>query len=326
LEAARVTVSAGQEQAGIDFPLLLVPTARVRGVVAGAGADADTRGTVLLIPEEAGGARRVANHRTRIDADSSFTLEMVPPGRYLVVATAGAQANRLYAVQSVVVSGENVDGLALTLAPGSTIGGVVRFEGASGPMAAELSQLGIGLGPVDPFLFGGSGTTRKEADGTFRVSGIPPGQHVLRVGAPKGWTVRSVMLEGRDISEEILDVKAAQTISGVEVVLSDRGAQVTGGVTGEGEVTGSTVVIFPADSTRWLPQSRRIRTSQVDREGRYTLDGLAAGDYLIAAIEDVEQGEWLDPAFLETISAGATRISLTEGARETKGLKLTTIQ
>jgi hypothetical protein len=247
---------------------------------------------------------------------------MVPPGNYLAVAMAGAPASRQYAIQNLVVSGDDIDGLALTLAPGATIAGVIRFEGAAVPMAAEMARIGIGVRPLDPLSFGGSGTTLKESDGTFRVSGVPPGRHVLRVGPPKGWTVTSVMLEGRDISEEILEVKVAQAITGVEVILSDRGAQIAGAVKADGDVSGSTVIIFPADSERWVPQSHRIRTAQVDREGRYALEGLPAGDYLIAAVEDVEQGEWFDPEFLQAISSGAARIALDEGARQTKDLKL----
>lgn len=49
---------------------------------------------------------------------------------------------------------------------------------------------------------------------------------------------------------------------------------------------------------------------------------LPPGDYLLSAIEDVEQDEWLDPAFLQAISGSATRISLNERGRETKDLRL----
>jgi len=194
-------------------------------------------------------------------------------------------------------------------------------------MAAEMANIGIGLEPIEALFFGGGGTgsTRKEADGTFRAAGVPPGRQVLRISPPKGWTVRSATLDGRDITEEILDVKAGQTITGIEVLLSDRGAQIGGAVKADGDAVGSTVVIFPADSDQWVPQSRRIRVAQVDREGRYSIDGLPAGDYLIAAIEDVEQGEWFDPAFLQTMSGSATRIALNEGGRETKDLKLTPV-
>lgn len=324
-EAARVTVGAGQEQTGIDFSLILVPTARVRGVISGMSPEAPGRTMVMLIQEELSGARRAPNFRAPVGADSTFTIDMVPPGRYLAVATAGPPADRLYAMQSVTVSGTDVD-VALTLAPGGTVSGTVRFEGAPAT-DAERANFGVRLEPLDAIFFGpGGGTNRTEAVGAFRASGVPPGRQILRVSPPKGWTFKSATLEGRDISEETLDVKAGQAITGIEVVLSDRGAQIGGTVKADGDVVGSSVVIFPSESNQWLPQSRRIRIAQVDREGRYALDALPAGDYLISAIEDVEPGEWFDPAFLQAISGGATRISLNEGARETKDLKLTTIQ
>jgi hypothetical protein len=326
-EAANVTVGAAQEQSGIDFSLLMVPTARVTGVIVGLSETA-RRSTVTLVPEDTIVARpRAMSQRGRIASDSTFTIDMVPPGRYLAVAAAGAQGDMRYAVQSVTVSGQDIDGLALTLALGATVGGSIRFEGTSATTAAQMANLGISLEPIDSVFFGGmSGpSTRKEPDGTFRTTSVPPGRHALRISPPKGWTVKSATLEGRDITEEILDVKAGQTIAGIEVVLSDRGAQVGGSIKADDDAVGSTVVIFPADSDQWLPQSRRIRATQVDREGRYAIDGLAAGDYLIAAIEDVEPGEWFDPAFLQAISSSAARIALNEGARETRDLRLTAI-
>jgi hypothetical protein len=327
-EAANVVVGAAQEQSGIDFALIMVPTARVRGVVVGLSEATDRRSTVMLMPEDAIVARpRAMSHRGRIAPDSTFTIDMVPPGRYLAVAAAGAAGEMRYAVQSVTVSGQDIDGLALTLAPGATVSGMIRFEGATATMAAEMAKIGVGLEPIDSTFFGGVAgpSTRKEADGTFRSASVPPGPHVLRISPPSGWTVRSATLEGRDITEEILDVKAGQTIAGIEVVLSDRGGQVSGAIKADADAVGSTVVIFPADSDQWLPQSRRIRVAQVDRNGRYVIDGLPAGDYLISAIEDVEPGEWFDPAFLQAISGSATRIALNEGARETKDLRLTAI-
>ncbi len=37
------------------------------------------------------------------------------------------------------------------------------------------------------------------------------------------------------------------------------------------------------------------------------------GDYLVAALEYVRTEEWADPAFLENLRAGATRVRVDEG-------------
>jgi hypothetical protein len=326
VEAGRVAVGAGQEQAGIDFSLRLVPTARVRGVVTSPGAGAAVRARVMLIPDDPGGALRAPGYRAGTEADQTFTIESVPPGRYVATVNAGGGRDvaPLFARQSITVSGTDIEGLVLTLTPGATVSGVVRFEGLGAP-ADSTRTAGVSLMAFDQ-SFSGAGNASVNADGSFRLANIPPGRHALRVRTPKGWAVKSVTLDGRDVVDEIFDVKGTQAISGVEIVLSDRAAGISGVVKAAGDPGGTTVIVFPADSARWVPQSRSIVTTQVDGEGRYIVEGLTAGDYLIAAIEDVEQGEWFDPAFLQAIAGNAERISLNEGSRETKDLRLTTIQ
>jgi len=321
-EAGRVVVVAGQEQAGIDFALLLVPTARVRGMVTAPGSGAGEGVIVMLMPDEAGGALRAPPYRARPGPDLAFTIEAVPPGRYVAVAsTRGVRdIEPLFARQNITVSGTDIEGLVLTLTPGATITGTVRFEGSGAPVESSRN-VNVGLMTFDQSITG-TGNTSVNSDGTLHMRNIPPGRHALRVGTPKGWTVKAATLDGRDVADEIFDVKGGQTITGLEIVLSDRAAQVAGIVKADGDATGTTVILFPADSARWVPQSRSILTAQVDREGRYTIEGLPPGDYLISAIEDAEPGEWFDPAFLQAISGGAARIALNEGSRETKDLKL----
>jgi hypothetical protein len=48
---------------------------------------------------------------------------------------------------------------------------------------------------------------------------------------------------------------------------------------------------------------------------------LPAGDYLVVATDDVEQGEWFDPAFLERIRSAAVKVSLGEAEQRTQDLK-----
>jgi hypothetical protein len=278
----------------------------------------------MLMPDEAGDGLRAPTNTTRTAADMTFTLDAVPPGRYLAVARAGGRgpdASPLMATQRVAVSGADIDGLVLTLTPGGTVSGSVSFDGAGKPDSVEIR---IEMTPLDQ-AFGGIAVGRAGADGRFTVTGVSPGRHVLRVPSPpRGWTVKSAMFEGRDLSEEIVEVKGGQTISGVEVLLTDHSAAIAGAVLDEMKKpsAGSTVILFPADTSRWGPQSRRIRTAQTDQDGRYNVEGVPDGDYLIAAVEDAEQGEWYDPAFLDSIAPAAVRVEVTDGARATQDLRL----
>ena len=49
---------------------------------------------------------------------------------------------------------------------------------------------------------------------------------------------------------------------------------------------------------------------------------LPPGDYFIVAVDDVEQGEWFDPAFLEKVRPDATRVSVSEGEKKKQDLRI----
>jgi hypothetical protein len=81
------------------------------------------------------------------------------------------------------------------------------------------------------------------------------------------------------------------------------------------------VIALPSDSRLWVPQSRRIVTARTDAAGAYRLSAIPPGDYLVAAVDDVEQGEWFDPEFLDQIKEAAAKVKIGEGEQKTQDLK-----
>jgi len=108
----------------------------------------------MLIPDEAGGSRGAPPYRARIDPDLTFTIEAVPPGRYLAVAsTRGVRDTEpLFGRQSITVSGTDIEGLVLTLTPGATVTGVVRFDGSA--PAESGRSVSVGLMTFDQSITG----------------------------------------------------------------------------------------------------------------------------------------------------------------------------
>jgi hypothetical protein len=49
---------------------------------------------------------------------------------------------------------------------------------------------------------------------------------------------------------------------------------------------------------------------------------LPPADYYLALIDPGEQGEWFDPAFLDSQRAGAVRVVLGEGEAKTQDFKV----
>ena len=339
-EAGKVTVAAGQEVAGLDFQIQLVPFARVSGVVAGS----DEAVSVFLAPQDSSGALgrlggQILTGRTQA---GSFTITNVPPGRYLAIARSGGRSNSpKTGMQPIVVNGQNVDGVTIGLQSPVSLSGTIAVD-SSGTPPTDYSGFRVDVAEVDPLPIGGGrggpfGGGRADKSGTFRVDDLLPGRHYIRVGGQAAgqmliagqvpsqaqWTLKSISVGGQDVTDVPIDIKPGQNVENVSVVMTDQFTELSGAVrdsTGAG-VSALTVIAFSSDRQYWRPQSRRIQTARTDSTGAYKIRGLPPGDYLIIAADDVEQGEWFDPAYLEQVQPGAKALSLSEGQKTTLDLK-----
>ena len=144
-------------------------------------------------------------------------------------------------------------------------------------------------------------------------------------GVPDGWMLEAVYLDGQDVIDTPLDFEGTRHVKGVRLVLTDQVTQLSGVVhDGQGTaLTDFTVIAFPIDESRWGPASRHVQASRPDQNARYKIRGLPAGEYLLAAVEMVEQGEWYDPRFLQRLRPGALRVSLVTGEVTKLNLALT---
>jgi hypothetical protein len=205
---------------------------------------------------------------------------------------------------------------------------------------------GGGTGGGRGGLAGGGG--RVEKNGTFAIGNLLPGQHYIRVtgggqsqpagqglgqgrgqapGQPQGqaqaqWTLKSVLVAGQDVTDQPVDLKPGQNVDNVMIVLTDRSTDVSGTVRDNKNAPAGaiTVIVFSSDQQYWRSQSRRIQAARTDATGAYRFRGLPAGDYLILAVDDVEQGEWFDPAYLEQLRPRAKPMTISEGEKKTLDL------
>ena len=136
------------------------------------------------------------------------------------------------------------------------------------------------------------------------------------------------MQDGREVTDTIFDPRNGDSVTGVQVVVSDRVTTVSGQVTddkGAASVDG-TVLVFSSDSSQWAEDSRFVQAARPDQEGKYQIRGLPPGDYLAAAIDYVEDGMWNDPEYLESIRGLGQRFTLGEADTHALMLKLLTPQ
>ena len=144
----------------------------------------------------------------------------------------------------------------------------------------------------------------------------------MTLGAADGTRVKSATLNGRDAVDEPIELRTI--VDGVVVTLTDRLPGVSGVVRDASGQTSATchVVVFAKDRKFWMPESSRLTSVRPASDGSYVIRSMPAGDYFVTAVNDLEPGEWFDPALLEQLSKSALTITLTEGEKTSQDLRL----
>jgi hypothetical protein len=274
----------------------------------------------------------------RVGADGAFSFADVPPGPYTVLARAAAPGPAIapgvtqitWASSDLLVDGEDITGLVLGLQPGMTITGQLTFDTTRLKPPANVRSIQVGLQPLQSqgsINFASSGAVIDNT-GRFVIAGIIPGTYRLTaslpgIGRPNHFYLRSATLRGQDTADRPIAIRAGESIRDASITLSDRPAQLTGTIHNtSGPPNEYTVVLFPADQSLWLPLSRRIQGTRPAADGVYGFRGLPPGEYLVAAIDDIEPNEWFDPALLQRLLPTAFRIAIAEGEDKVQDIRL----
>jgi len=326
-EAKPVTLGLSQELLDINFNMLLVRVARITGHVLNPDGTPVTSGNINLTIDSAGGGRGNQIGMTyggRIQWDGAFTIGNIAPGRYLLRARGDGSETPQYAAQPVSINGEDLDDFTVILSPGATITGTVAFAGTAGA-TPDLSQFRITAPAADQSDVGPQPNARVTKDGTFTLSGVPAGSHFVRsAGASRGFILKAVTINGRDVTDTAVPLRAGETLSNVSVVFTDQQNEIDGTVTNEQGTPAPdyTVLAFSTDSSLWRPQSRQIMTARPDQTGKYRIRGLPPGQYYMVAVDPAEQGEWFNPAYLDEHRQGAAHVTLAEGEIKTQDFRV----
>jgi len=326
-QATPVTVRAGEERAGVDFTVQYVASARITGTVqVPDGMKPETVRLNLVnsnppVADFGFSGMRNANLRT----DSTFEFTDIVPGQYSIgahgsVPRADGTPQILSGVTDVDVQGEDVSGVSLQLQDGYTVSGIVRFEGTAPPPA--LGALRVMLQPAKATVMTiSTGTPTIGPDGRFTLTAITPGRYRLSVIPPAPWVVRSAVVSGQDTLDVPIDLR--QSVSDAVITLTDRTSEISGHiVAAAGTASDYSVILFPEDRALWATGSRRIMSVRTANDGTFLFNRLPAGNYEIAAVDDVEPGEWYDPAFLQRLLPSAVKVTIGEGEKKVQDVKI----
>lgn len=234
----------------------------------------------------------------------------------------------LYAKVALPVGDTPINDVVVPLLPAPRVTGHLEFEGtADRPSAASLAGLRINIDPADGSVLADATSAaqagRPDEDGQFRTFGVPPGRYVLRITAPRGWILKGALAGGVDIADTPFSV-GTRDVTDVVITFTDRPATVSGMVRKGADRDGDAVVVlFPADSAAWTgrgPFPRRMRNARADKDGGYTITGVPAGEYLIAAIHEDSVADWQNPSFLDQLARVARTVRVLDGDRQNQDL------
>jgi hypothetical protein len=335
-DAQRVAVGIGQQVVVNDFSLVPGRAAKVSGFAMDSRGRPLTGGSVYISQETVGpgGGMFTSAGGGPVAADGSFIISNVQPGEYKIRASTPANrepgALPEIVTQVLTLDGRDVDGLQLITTAGWSMTGRIRTE--NGPVPATLPRNRVNLVPalvspdLEPRTSGLNTNSQIRDDWTFAVTNIF-GASRMQVMTPTGWAVKAVLQGDRDITDEPLDMRSGEELTGIEVVLTDRVTRVSGQINNEkGAIADGTVLVFASQPGKWYERSRWVRATRPDQQGRYEVIGLPAGQYFAVAVDYVQEGIWNDPEFLASLVDRSQKVILREdGEAVTVPLKLLTL-
>jgi hypothetical protein len=283
-------------------------------------------------------------------ADGTFSIQNVPPGPYTLTAqlpmqpfdagfvaavrdaapaAGGLPPNAVLREQMMsrmpetasmplVVTSEGLSGITLTTRRGGRVTG--RFivdTGVTRPLPTGLiARLQTsGTGNLQMRMSGDNPT------GEFQLAGVSGLSRVEVDGVPDGWAVKTILLDGEDVTDEPFDLAGKTAM--LRVVMTDRVTSLTGTVQSNREIRDHIVVVFAEDATKWTAPSRFVRTTRADADGRFEIRGLPPGErYLAAALDYLEDGEEQDRQLLGQLRSRATAVTLGDGEQRSIQLDL----
>src|SRR5215469_10446709 len=330
-KAMGISVSPGDELRSIDFLLRPVHYVTVSGRVGNTvPAPPHASGGVALSSHASGLAAASQNLNDSYDVkDGKFAIHNVPPGSYTLSASWLDHESREWHIarRPLEVGNTDIEGVTITIVPGVNVAGRVVWEGSP---TVEVQELMVWLRPTEENEMGYEAQTPK-ADGSFAIKSVSEGTYRPRVtlrGEDATFYMKSARYGTLSIPESGFAVQAGGDQL-LEITLSSRAAQVSGVVFNSDSLpaAGVTVVLIPEVTRRSYKEYYKSATT--DQNGKFSIKGIAPGDYKLFSWDSVEgnewsDGNWFDTAWLKLFEAKGESIHL--GEAETKSVDLTLIE
>jgi len=244
----------------------------------------------------------------------------ISPGPAIAVRPAGtAAATNLSGRLDVNVGTADLNDVTIRMTEGAEITGRVTIEGG---VDLQKFMASAATGPQvrmpNITLLSAEGPSAQLAatvdnDGTYRISNIPALNRLLQIAPlPANAYVKAIRFGGLDVTRSPMDLTSG-TGGVLDIVISTKGAEITATPRtdkGEAPQAGASVTIWPRMPNPGSPTGDVRLNAPV---ASFRAQGLAPGDYYVAAWGIVNADYLRVPEFLARFTAVATKITVAEG-------------
>lgn len=338
ISAQPLTLGAEDERPGVDFKLPQEESFALTGTISTASGEAASGARVVLwpvlpylpidflatnVPGEVnsfGGLVRVT-----LPSTGRFTVRGLTAGRYELFALLTGSTGTQWARQRIDIRSDNEVAVSLsaavqirgrlTPAAGSLIDLATLANGAVSLRSAESDSGGTAVSPPAAAI---------QKDGTFNILNVIPGDYWITVSRlPAHLGLVAARYNEQDALEFPVSIKQGQA-GELALTVSDNLSELRGTFSDASgrPSTDYYVVAFSADRTAWFAQSKRVAAVRPNSDGVFSIRGLPAGPYRLAAMSDLRTDEWFEQAFLDQLFAASVAVTIRPGGKTVQDLRV----
>jgi hypothetical protein len=330
--AMPISLKSGGDRTDLTITLRPTPAVRVSGRLVTPEGSAAPPMTIRLLGEAMTGVTVAPGAAGEVsletvtglsDAAGRFTLLGVPAGEYLLtqanpfLSRADREGKTAYWVaQPLTVGSQDIADLVVRLEAAFRLSGRIelRHDNDRSPQPAFGPP---GLMFETPFGEPGRVAVSISRETSTFSTLAAGGRYIIRPYETRDWFVQSVSIDGKDVTDQVLDVQGDTT--SIVVTYTDRPIKFSGTVTNaQGAASATAVVLaFPTNRQLWSGYGetpRIFKTAVTTNAGAYTFDHLPPGEYYLVAVESTEMDGWQDPVRLEALAGVAARITVNAGS------------
>jgi beta-lactamase regulating signal transducer with metallopeptidase domain len=258
---------------------------------------------------------------------ATYEVSNVLPGEYYLVPRVtqavytGAGVFNINRIAVDIVD-KDISGLAIELVPSESVNGTLMIDGrAPGKVTVRVALSAVGNPSPTYQGIPARAVIPNADDGAFTILNIPQTRYHTEMGAglPPDLYVSDVRLGALSVFDSGFEV-GKEPLSPLQVSLRS-GAATVEGVVRDGSnkpVPNATVVVIPPDARR--ENHELYKTAKSDAAGKFTVRGIAPGNYKLFAFEGLTGGEFYNSRFLSKHEFRGKPINVAQGGSLTESL------